>query len=347
MTKILAICHNLDLITQKMLEEVAQDPEFEVIVACPPEAADRFKAPIRALPMPAIHSKFTWASIKALRKIVKRERPDVSYSTSTSGLSCILMATLGFKCANIGYRGTMAKIRRTDPTYYLGMLNPRVKHVVCNNLDIYNYLSRFIKKSKLSYQLKPFELSWVDEALANPISVAHADGYALRLIYIGSSKGRPHKGMHDLIQAMNLLPQGCATLTVVGECDQEVMDSAPDTVTFMGFRSDAVHFLPTHDVLVLSSTRDASPRVVREAQACSVPCIVTDIPGARDLIVDGVTGLLCPPSNPQALAETIQQMASDRQRLAQMGKAARQHIADNFRMEDYLAYYKTLFSKKF
>ena len=61
-------------------------------------------------------------------------------------------------------------------------------------------------------------------------------------------------------------------------------------------------------------TRDASPRSLREAMACKVACIVTDIPGARDLVVDGRTGIIVQAGSPQAIAEGIRVLAADREK---------------------------------
>ena len=111
----------------------------------------------------------------------------------------------------------------------------------------------------------------------------------------------------------------------------------------MGQRSDAISFLVTSQLFILPSHRDASPRVVREAMACSVPCIVTDIPGARDLIIDGVTGLLVPPSSPQKMAASIRSLIDNPERLEAFAKASREHIIQDFSVKAYTDGFATLF----
>ena len=80
----------------------------------------------------------------------------------------------------------------------------------------------------------------------------------------------------------------------------------------LGPHKDAVYYLPGKDVCICPSIRDASPRSLREAMACKVACIVTDIPGARDLVVDGRTGIIVQAGSPQAIAEGIRVLAADR-----------------------------------
>ena len=108
-------------------------------------------------------------------------------------------------------------------------------------------------------------------------------------------------------------------------------------------REELLHYLPLQDVFVLPSSRDASPRVVREAMACGVPCAVSDIPGARDLVVDGVTGLLFPPRDPEALAAVLHRLMQDDALRQRMGEASRERIIRDYGMEAYAREFEQLF----
>ena len=137
-------------------------------------------------------------------------------------------------------------------------------------------------------------------------------------------------------------------MVFIGDYDQsdyELAQSGPfaGRIHFAGFCKDASHFLAGQDIFVLPSLRDASPRVVREAMACGLPCIVSDIVGARDLLIDGVTGLLFPPGSPQALATAIQTLADDEARRKAMGVAGRERIVRDFNSNDYVARFRELF----
>lgn len=65
-------------------------------------------------------------------------------------------------------------------------------------------------------------------------------------------------------------------------------------------------------VYVLPSYREGLPRTVVEAMAMGRPIIVTDVPGCRDTVVDGVNGLLIPPRDSLALAAACERMIDDR-----------------------------------
>lgn len=340
--KIFVNSHNLDTVMRMTFAALSERRGFEIIIVGPGEADRPQPGKCRGINAAAITSKITPKAVASLRRLISREKPDAIFSASTSALSNSIIASAFRKVANVGYRGTQHRIHRTDPFNYLALLNPRVSHVVCETTDIHDYLTSFIPARKLSTHPKPYALEWVEKAMAAPAESPFGES-ALRCVYIGATKGRPFKGLHILIEAMRQLEPDGVTLTVVGEAGEEDMASAPANVRFLGHRSDAIDFLPGSDLFILPSTRDASPRVVREAQACAVPCIVTDIPGARDLIVDGSTGLLVAPGRPQPIVEAVRTLMADRARLKEMGAAARRHIADNYKVDSYIDYFENLF----
>lgn len=331
---------DLDLVTRNTLEAVGRHPRLNIIISGPGEGENG------GVEAPPIRSKLDFKAIRFYRGLIRRLGINATFSPSTSGLATMIGATFGRgKVRHIGYRGTQAKVHRSDPANHLALLNRRVSHVICETPDIISYLAPLVGAEKVSGMPKPFLLSWVDEALANPKSVEGQPKDALKLIYIGMAKGRPHKGLRQLIDAMALLKDQPVVLTVIGSAEEADIAAAPESVTFLGPRRDAVCYIPTHNLFMLTSTRDASPRVVREAQACGVPCVVTDIPGARDLIVNEKTGLLIAPDSPDAIADAIMRELGNPAELAAMAARTRRHIEENFSFEKYTDYYTNLFLK--
>ena len=80
------------------------------------------------------------------------------------------------------------------------------------------------------------------------------------------------------------------------------------------------------------------PRVVREAMSLSLPTIVSDIPGSRDLILPGQTGLLAP-----ARDEAISWMLTHPEERRAMGRQGRERIARDFSPAAYMGLFVRLF----
>jgi len=71
-------------------------------------------------------------------------------------------------------------------------------------------------------------------------------------------------------------------------------------------------------------------RVMVEAAAAGRPVVATDTAGAKDIVRDGETGLLCPPRDPDRLAASLLKLLSAPDRSAAMGAAARRWVKEQF-----------------
>ncbi|MEM6615975.1 MAG: glycosyltransferase family 4 protein [Pseudomonadota bacterium] len=89
------------------------------------------------------------------------------------------------------------------------------------------------------------------------------------------------------------------------------------------------------DIAVIPSrTREGMPRAMLEAAACGRPLIVTDLPGPREFVRDGVEGLVVPPEDPDALADAIARLVGDAELRKRMGSAARERFLSGYTERD-------------
>ena len=95
-------------------------------------------------------------------------------------------------------------------------------------------------------------------------------------------------------------------------------------------RNTIVQWLRRASVAVLSSASEGMPVSLMEAGACAVPAVATRVGGIPELIEDGVTGLLTPPSDALAMADAIGRLIANPRLRAEMGRAARRRIDANF-----------------
>lgn len=152
----------------------------------------------------------------------------------------------------------------------------------------------------------------------------------------------PEKGIRHLIRAMARLEDVPIELTVVGDGpeEEELKDLAGelglrDRVDFLGLRNDVDDLMHEADVFVHPATwKEAFGYTVMEAMASGCPVIGSEVGGIPELIVDGQTGLLCPPGDDRALARQIRRLAENSDLRAELGKAARKRAERGFTLEE-------------
>jgi glycosyltransferase involved in cell wall biosynthesis len=81
---------------------------------------------------------------------------------------------------------------------------------------------------------------------------------------------------------------------------------------------------------VLASVREGLPKSLLEAAACGRGMVATDVPGSREIAVDGVTALTVPPGDVKALADAMTKLAGDAGLRARFGQAARELVVEKF-----------------
>jgi glycosyltransferase involved in cell wall biosynthesis len=98
-----------------------------------------------------------------------------------------------------------------------------------------------------------------------------------------------------------------------------------DVVNFLGFWPDLREVYADADVMVLCSDDEGSPVALIEAMAAGKPIVATRVGGIPDVIVDGKSGVLVSPGDPQALAAAILAVIADSVCAVRLGSAAREH----------------------
>ncbi|MGH9057607.1 MAG: glycosyltransferase family 4 protein [Acidimicrobiales bacterium] len=115
-------------------------------------------------------------------------------------------------------------------------------------------------------------------------------------------------------------PDDPAKADGIGTEDRARADAAG--VRFLGHRTDVEDLYAAFDVYVLASHREGFPRSAMEAAAMGLPIVATDIRGCRQVVDDGVTGVLVRVGDAGALAGAICRLAGDAEMRAAMGARA-------------------------
>jgi len=101
-------------------------------------------------------------------------------------------------------------------------------------------------------------------------------------------------------------------------------------VQFLGMRTDVDRLYAAMDLFVLASHREGFPRSAMEAAAMGLPIVATNIRGCREVVKDGVNGLLVPVQEPGALRTAILQLGDDAEFRRLLGMQGRIAAAEQF-----------------
>ncbi len=172
------------------------------------------------------------------------------------------------------------------------------------------------------------DLERFDQARPIRKSELGVDGQDSLLVWVGRLD--PVKGLEDLLRALAIIQQRfSAQLVLVGDgpersrLEQLITElDLADRVSFVGVREDVPEILKACDVFVFPSHTEGMPNALLEAMAASCAIVCTNVPGNRDLITDGRTGLTVPARNPNALADSVMKLLASRDLSDRLGAAA-------------------------
>jgi glycosyltransferase involved in cell wall biosynthesis len=143
---------------------------------------------------------------------------------------------------------------------------------------------------------------------------------------------RRQKDYPNLLRAAEVLARRDVPVRIVavgqGPLEAEMRDlhesmGLGPRVLLLGHREDAVRVLAACDLFTLASDNEGLPVALMEALALGLPVAVTAVGGVPGAVTDGVEGRLVPPSDPEALAGAIEELALDAALRARMGAAAK------------------------
>jgi len=175
----------------------------------------------------------------------------------------------------------------------------------------------------------------------------------------------PRKGIDNVIRAVPLLKKAGINVRLVivggeeqlpGFSDGEEMTrlkelaeilGVMEQVTFTGRkdRKELKYYYAAADLFITTPWYEPFGITPLEAMACGTPVIGSRVGGIKYSIVDGKTGLLVSPNNPEMLADRIKLLFSNDKLLAVMGENAAQHVLDNFTWEKVAKSIKSLYER--
>ncbi len=151
------------------------------------------------------------------------------------------------------------------------------------------------------------------------------------------------KGVKTLIQAALILKEQGLKITIrlVGNTDKDSSQAIPQEqlkkwhdlriVQWAGYKEDIPAVWKESHIAVLPSFyREGVPRSLLEAAACGRPIITTDMPGCREIVINGINGILIRPMDHVELAKSIAYLINNPENRKKMGAAGRKLVETQF-----------------
>ena len=125
---------------------------------------------------------------------------------------------------------------------------------------------------------------------------------------------------------------------------------AEGVVEWWGQRDDMPGAIAEAHIVALPSWTEGLPRALLEAASSARPVVGTDIPGNREIVIDGQNGFMVPLRNPQALAEALIKLIEDPGLRRRMGECGRKMVVESFTerrvFSQVLGLYQTMLARQ-
>ena len=279
-------------------------------------------------------------SLWAIWRLFRRVRPDLVHAVTLksvlyggiasrlAGVPAYVAAISGLGYVFIQGSGARAALKRLALVLYrlaLGHANSRVVFQNASDRDVLVKAAAVRPEQVVMVRGSGVDLDrfapapWPD----GPVTVAMAS----RLLH--------DKGVREFVEAARLSASRGEGLRwrLAGSLDPENPASvtaseleawrAEGMIEYVGECADVAGFYAQAHIVTLPSYREGLPKSLIEAAACGRPVVTTDVPGCRDAIEPGTSGVLVPPRDARALAAAVAALAEDEALRTRMGDAGR------------------------
>ena len=289
---------------------------------------------VETLVTPRLPSHGRWRTALQFARELRRWSPDVFHAHLSSPSAC-RSAIVAAKLAGVRVVATVqlyVPVRGVRATYPQRLLSLGVDRYIAVSNEVASQMRALCiggaRKIRVVYNGVPIEQFDRD---TNGLSLgAGSCSTALAIARL-----HPQKGLGYLLQAATLLPHVRFLVAGDGPARSELTRKADtlrlgDRFRFLGEREDVPALLKAADVFVLPSLYEGLPVSVLEAMAAGTPVVATAVGGTDEAVVDGESGILVPPRDPEALANAIREVLSNPPLATKLVAGAKARVAASF-----------------
>ena len=278
-------------------------------------------------------------AIYLIRETLIEGKHDILHLFNTFAITNGIKAAKDLPVKIVAYRGYSTGIYWYDLSAYQHILNPRIDKIICNSIGVEKLIKKqsFFNKQKTITINKGHKIAWYNEIKPEKLNPFGVDEKTLAITCVANN--RKMKGMKYLMKAINLLPENTNIKFLLIGNDLEnpemlkILSRGKNRkkVIFLGYRNDALNIVKASDIFILPSiTGESITKSVIEAMGCGTMAIITDIPGNKELVIDGESGLVVPSKNPLAIKNAVINLYNDRLKIKKLSKGAYERIKNRF-----------------
>jgi glycosyltransferase involved in cell wall biosynthesis len=311
---------------------------------------------------PAVHARYLaafGANVRALRRIIRQERIGIIHTNGLMNIQVVLAARL--EKIPVLWHLNEPDVPLPLRILYRGLLKRMAAVVAVAAKERAGY-----------YRLRPDAFGSRLRVLYAPVDTVRfnpkVSGDPVRTEFgiepgcpvIGAVAAfSPNKGFRHLIEAFPAIKRqySRAKLMLVGELLsnrrhywQPLMDRAQELgyrsdVFFTGQRLDIPRVMRAFDVFVHPSESEACPMAVLEACASGVPVVATDVGGTREIVLDGITGVVVEPRKPAQIGDAVLRMLGSAEAAREMARCGAERVNEIFSLEKCVMTHAALYRK--
>jgi L-malate glycosyltransferase len=289
-----------------------------------------------------------------LSRLVKQLRPDVIHAHDPHGVA---MAALALSMSTQLAKPPLVAARRVD----FHLKDNALSRWKYRQVDCFVCASDAIRKMVIADGVPPTRVVTVHEGIdlgrvaAAPPADLHAELWLPHHAPIVGNVAAlvPHKGQRHLIEAAAIVIQRVpdARFVIAGEgelrpqLERQIKDHHLEKHVFLaGFRPDILSVHKAFDIFVMSSITEGLGTSLLDAMACGKPIVATTAGGMPEVVADGLTGILVPPRDHDAMAAAIVKLLTNAAARAEMAAAGLARVRTMFSadrmVQDTLAVYR-------
>jgi len=235
------------------------------------------------------------------------------------------------------------------PLYRYALGHPNARVIFQNPDDLGLFLCQGLVREDITVMIKGCGVDMRIFAPVEPAVPPPEERSDDPLLVIFPARILGDKGVYEFVHAARTLKAAGsqARFILVGRRDPANPTDVAETtildwereglVEWWGFRTDMPEVLRQAHIICMPSYREGLPRGLIEAAACGLPIVTADVPGCREVVRDGESGILVPVRDGAATAAAIGRLLDDADLRHAMGRAARQLALDEFTVEAFVA----------